>query len=128
VVSGLEAELLVLACGADVILNARILNRGNAPARINRMSLAFPMLAFEVREAGGTAVPGGPPPVPPADEPRWHLELAPNADYSWDAAVSDVVATTLPPGRYEIRLEYANATGPDWTGQLATGWVGFTVR
>ena len=133
VVAGLQAEILVFDCGAgpapDILLNGRITNVSSAPLVLNRTALRFAMLVFEVRDATGTVVPGGPPPVPPVDGPEQHLELQPNADYSWDASLRDVIAVDLAPGPYEIRLAYDSVAGParDWAGTLETGWVRFDL-
>jgi hypothetical protein len=132
VVGGLQAEILLFRCvrnPAGLLLNGRLTNVSDAPTTIFTMPLRYPMLVFEVRDATGATVPGGPPPVPPVDEPSFHLELTPNADYSFDAAFADVVAIDLAPGTYQIRFAYGNepATPGDWTGRVATGWVSFEV-
>jgi hypothetical protein len=132
-VSGLQAEILVFDCGAgpapDILLNGRITNLSSAPVLLNRTALRFAMLVFEVRDATGAVVPGGPPPVPPVDGPEQHLELQPNADYSWDGSLRDVIAVDLAPGPYEIRLAYESVAGStgDWAGTLETGWVRFDL-
>ncbi len=132
-VAGLQAEILVFDCGTaaapDILLNGRITNLSTAPVVLNRTALRFAMLVFDVRDATGAAVPGGPPPVPPVDSPELHLTLQPNADFSWDASLRDVIAVDLAPGPYEIRLAYESVTGPagDWAGTLETGWVRFEL-
>ena len=133
VVSGLQAEILVFDCAGgpvpDILLNGRITNVSTAPVVLNRTALRFAMLVFEVRDATGAIVPGGPPPVPPEDSPELHLALQANADYSWDASLRDVIALDLAPGPYEIRLAYESVAGPagDWAGTLETGWVRFEL-
>lgn len=128
---GLQAEILVFACAdmpaSERLLNARVINRSAAPIRFFRMPTRYPMLVFELRRADGTDVPGGPPPVPPEDNPSWWLDLAPNADYSFDAALMQVVATELPPGAYEIRFAYESRAEGAWMGRLETAWVRFDL-
>jgi hypothetical protein len=134
VVNGLDATLLVFRCapgdGPAILLNVRLTNRTAGPLRIDTRALPFPMLVFAVRDAQGNPVHGGPPPVPPVDDPlRWRVELVPNADYSFDAALDGVIAVDLAPGEYDIRFAYAAAPNPDgsWSGRVETGWIRFTL-
>ncbi|MBN1774075.1 MAG: hypothetical protein JXB32_22640 [Deltaproteobacteria bacterium] len=134
VVGDLDATILVFDCdpgpGAEILLNGRIWNHGTATVQVQGLSLAYPMLVFEVRDGAGVEVPGGPPPVPPSMSlSNFVKTLQPDADYMWDAALSGVVATDLPPGPYEIRLVYEHPENTDgwWAGRLETPWVRFEL-
>jgi hypothetical protein len=133
-VAGLDATILVFDCdpgpGVELLLNGRIWNHSAASVPLMALALNYPMLAFEVRDGSGAAVHGGPPPVPPAEDPStFVIDLAPNADYMWDAALDGVIAVDLAPGTYEIRLVYENAVADRgwWTGRLETPWVRFEL-
>jgi hypothetical protein len=133
-VGGLDATILVFDCdpgpAAEILLNGRLWNHGTETLPVMALALAYPMLAFEVRDGAGVEVPGGPPPVPPSMSLSNFVKLLqPNADYMWDAALGGVIAIDLAPGPYEIRLVYENPENAEgwWAGRLETPWVPFTL-
>jgi hypothetical protein len=129
----MKVELTVsprrLADVQELTVTAHVRNTGTAPVRVNTLLLPYPSLMLQVRDAAGTRVPLGPPPVPPIDDGSvGRQDLAPGKELAFE--YGNPFGAAPDPGRYEIRLFHEARSprpGTDWQGTLESAWVPFEV-
>ncbi|HYM71345.1 MAG TPA: hypothetical protein VET89_00070 [Stellaceae bacterium] len=111
------------------VAKAALTNLTAETLKIDGRALAPAALALEFRGPDGARVLHCSPPAPPPDDGvAGRVELLPKetAELKYDAAI----CIALRPGRYQVRLHYANseATHGEWVGDLTTDWATFVLR
>lgn len=114
----------------DLRLRVELTSRASAPIQLNTLQFPYAAVVLRVETEAGEFVGGGPPPLPPADEgPRSRVVLAPGETYLRVYHGSDYFVNKVPPGRYRVKFRYRYTDGGtgDWTGEVGSAWLAFTV-
>jgi hypothetical protein len=99
----------------DLSIVASVHNAGTDAREVDTLTLPYPSLVLQVRNAAGARVALGPPPVPPSDRaPR--RELGPGQALTFE--YGNPFGSPPPPGRYEVRLVAPSLESP---------WVPFEI-
>ncbi len=128
---GIEAHLGIRPAATarveEIVAHGALVNAGNDALTVNVVPLGSPSLALEVVDAGGSPVPLPPPPVPGGESRA--IRLVPGQEYPVE--YPGFVPQWTPPGEYRARLRYryrpTTAAPGEWTGELTSEWVGFSI-
>ena len=111
----------------DFVALGAIVNVGAERLLLNTAPLSSPSLALEVVDTNNAPVRMPPPGVPPLETPR--LELDRGQRYLIEFA--NFFPQWEPAGVYRVRLRYryrpANPLPDEWSGEVYSTWVQFTV-
>ena len=100
----------------DLSIVARVHNAGPNAREVDTLTLPYPSLVLQVRNAAGARVALGPPPVPPSDDRATRRELGPGQELTFE--YGNPFGSPPPPGRYEVRLVAPSLESP---------WVPFEI-
>jgi hypothetical protein len=124
-------EPATIAAGEDFVVHVTISNTSAAPIRLNCLFLGYATLMLRITDLDGNPVPPGPPPLPPRDDGEIGRSLlAPGESFTIDYHGGNYSPQRLAPGRYWVRFRHTSVDrgGGDWTGVLASEWLGLEVR
>lgn len=100
----------------DLSIVARVHNAGPNARGLDTLTLPYPSLVLQVRNAAGARVALGPPPVPPSGDRAMRRELGPGQELTFE--YGNPFGSPPPPGHYEVRLVAPSLESP---------WVPFEI-